>query len=70
MEIKNKKCGLIEGIEMGLNFLAQNLVFRSHTEKDLEDYINQFKFIDDNWKKTSNKFETTINIEIKRKDKL
>lgn len=41
---KQNKITIIESIELGLNILAQDLVFKSHTEKDIKYYINQFKF--------------------------
>jgi len=33
-------------IELGLNIITQDLVFSNHTEKDIEDYVDEFK-----WKK-------------------
>ena len=42
-KIKMKKIPIIEAIELGLNILAQDLIFERHTEKDLKDYINKFK---------------------------
>jgi hypothetical protein len=41
--MKNK-INLIEVIELGLNILAQDLIFKKHTEKDIIYYINQFRF--------------------------
>jgi len=35
---------IVEVIELGLNMLAQDLVFKKHTEKDINNYINKFKF--------------------------
>jgi hypothetical protein len=33
-----------DAVELGLNVLAQDLVYKSHTEEDIQDYINQFEF--------------------------
>ena len=45
-----KKIDIIAVIELGLNILAQDLIFKKHTEEDIDYYINQFK-----WRKTLNK---------------
>ncbi len=34
-----------ELIELGLNILAQDLIFKEHTKKDINNFINQFKFV-------------------------
>ena len=46
--MKLKKIKLIEAIELGLNLIAQDLVYPNHTEKEIRDYINQFKFTEVN----------------------
>ena len=43
--MKTEKYRIIEGIELGLNLLAQDLVFKKHTKKDIDNYINKFKFM-------------------------
>jgi hypothetical protein len=40
-----KKPSVQEVIELGLNLIAQDLVWKTHTEKDIQDYLNQFIFI-------------------------
>ena len=35
---------IIEAIEIVVNLIAQDLIFESHTEKDIENYIKQFHF--------------------------
>ena len=41
-----EKPSLEEVIEVGLNILAQDIAFPSHTEKDIDNYINRFKLIE------------------------
>jgi hypothetical protein len=39
------KITLIEAIELGLNILAQDLIKKKHTQREIDNYINQFKFV-------------------------
>ena len=38
------KMTIVDAIELGLNIIAQDLVFKEHTEKDIINFINRFKF--------------------------
>jgi len=38
-----KKIGLITSIELGLNFIAQDIFFK-HNQKHIKDFIKTFKF--------------------------
>jgi len=40
-----KRPTLIDGIETGLNIIAQDLLWKRHTQKDIDDFINRFKFV-------------------------
>ena len=39
-----KKISIIEVIELGLNIIAQDLIFKKHTQEEIDNYINRFKF--------------------------
>lgn len=44
MSKKKEKVSIINTIELGLNILAQDLIFKKHTEEDINHYVNRFKF--------------------------
>ena len=44
IKMPKEKFTIIDGIELGLNILAQDLIWKSHTEKNIQNYINRFKF--------------------------
>jgi hypothetical protein len=39
-----KKISITEVIELGLNIIAQDLIFKKHTQEEIDNYINRFKF--------------------------
>lgn len=41
-----EKITIVNGIETGLNIIAQDLVWKKHTQNDIDDFIKQFKFED------------------------
>lgn len=43
LNIRNDKISIIDIIELGLNLIAQD-VFWKHTEEDIDNYVNRFKF--------------------------
>ena len=42
--MKNR-LGLIEMIELGLNLIAQDLIYKRHTNQMITNYLNSFKFV-------------------------
>jgi hypothetical protein len=41
---KKKKFNIVLGIEMGLNIIAQDIIWKSNKE-DIQNFINRFKFV-------------------------
>lgn len=41
-----QKIDIITLIEIGLNFLAQDMIWDKYTERDLQKYVNQFKILE------------------------
>jgi len=39
-----KELQIIMIIELGLNVIAQNVIWKSHTKKDIENYIKRFEY--------------------------
>ena len=42
LKMGTKKLTLTNGIETGLNIIAQDILWK-HTEKDIDNFINRFK---------------------------
>lgn len=42
--LKMNKINITKIIELGINLLAQDLIWKKHTQKDIRNYIGEFKF--------------------------